>query len=715
MNSWRALSHVERLGELLSRGDLNEFYRLLDSEIRRIIGSGGSSEDDFWKLVRLRTLTPILVLHLFKHGSMDLVEARKVALKTSLTSEGMCDLADKLNAGTSETASVFYQNMMGELKRNEKAPEEKFIRISVLEVGAKQRTITRTGGFKEMRGASLLIDSLPRMAADVVRKKLGQEFILTEEAGELVFLSTPDLEKGLTGEIQYVIEKIPFSDTLQMKVNFGRAPLLSVGDLLMKMGMSYVLSLASTRELNVGCEDRLNFQQDLLCQSCRNEISLTESEMIEVLNELFSPPDEMMDLIRRDFPEGRICRKCLSQWIYGHCLVQLLNGKDQGWSQGIKEVVERSNVFKVLRKLKEFAECKGLRPVFVTNLDEYNYEDSNALIAMVAADGDRFGRLKGDSRSIVDFYALSNLFTTIMMKGFIKGAERSLDMELSIQNCLGRGHPVASAKIPITPIFIAGDDMLFIIRAEHLIEFMRGFHERAREIAEGASRLKVLSGTIGVSMGAAVARTKVPGLFLYESSHEIQRGLKRVVRNSKIGGMFATHLHLAYLKSSASRGLVSKVSKLISDGTSGPAVEDEANNLRRWLIWLVDEEGSPVVKAFLKAQRDGSAAGRLRGDDLKEVLEELLSDRVSPELALLRWMSDISRAMDSEDQEKREKAERMREVVRLLFGSGISGVRNAWVPVYLLSSLLDMLEDRVEREARGREEVDHLMSCILGG
>ncbi len=718
-------SSLVPLEGLLREDRINEFYLKVDEIIEKALISADDVQidpQDFQRLLNIRILTPILALYISRTHGIEIEEVRRIALKSALQGEGLSALGDVIRAEPTQDARDLYRAIRSAAQgQSAQLPPERAIRISIVDVGAKQRTIKRIGGFKEMRGASLLIDALPRVISGVVERTLGYEFVLSKEAGELVFLSTAELNDRISDELMKAIEEIPFGETLQLKTNFDTGPDLLIEDLLLRAGSSYVLSLANCRHLKPSGDDSQLVEPHELCRSCRNEIAMPEGELRSVLSGLSGDVERLMNLLRRDLEseEVRICKKCLAQWTFGQALVEILSGRSD-WMDDVVTVVEESNVFKVLQEIKEFGERMGMKPSFVTNLDDYNYaEGSNALVAMVSADGDRFGRLKSGARSLTQFYALSVLFMTLMKEGFISGAKKALEFEQHLQGCLvppeTSGWEV-EVSIPVTPLFIAGDDMVFVIRAEHLKCFLEGFHARARQIASRARELGIIrpEDSIGVSMGASVARTKVPGLFMYDSSHDVQRALKNVLREyGDKNWTFATHLHLAYFKSSASWQMVRKLD--LMEGVD----PSQAGKVRNWLIWLADDDRSPVLKALDRAVEVQAGREVVRGADLKGVMEDLLSGKVYPQLALLRWMSDISRALKEEEptEEGITKAERMKNMVFTLYRGENLPMERSWLPLYLISAILDMVEDRAGRTVepnRSRQDED-VLECVWEG
>ncbi len=650
------------------------FFEEVNKKLKKFLIEGIEKEL-FHSLLRIRTYPPLLTLSLSKDpGSDHWREARLSSLKAVAEKEGFSKLAEKIGD------TDYYKEAKSFLDSIEEGNWE--VTIQLLEVGSIKELIRRNGAFKEMRGASLLIDIIPRYASKYVAERLGEEFILTKEAGELVFISSSDFSRELEEGIIEHLKGIPLADVIVLKGNGRSPPKLRARDLINNFGSSYRLALASAKVIE-HLEDSVELDPSDICRSCRTDRCLDERSIDKLLRSFAK--DGKAEELRKSLVErggGKICQSCLVLSIYGHILMNILNGNTEGWNERVSEAVREASSFTILDRLRKY--FHGLKIGFISDLEDYDYsESSNALIAMVSADGDGFGSLKGESKSIKDFLSLSILFSALMEEGLIEGAKNSLKIEEKLLEMRGTTEPRKyDFFFPITPFYVAGDDMVLILRAEHIIGFIEGL-AHVEGILSNAIGLEIIpkDRKVGISMGISVGRTKIPGVYLYETSHRMLRYTKDVVKS--IGGNgFTVQASLLYSKSSASW---KSIERFYFDKTKVKA------SLWNSLIWKGRGE-SPVLKAFKIAIGGDNA---VRSSDLREVLDDLLSPgKLHPDLTVLRWLSDIARGME----ENEEIYENLREIFKELT---IGGSDELWRSVYALASLLDILEDRMRNEIGG--------------
>jgi len=674
-----AREHVER--ELIDayRKGLNSFFKEINGRLRKLLIAGVEKEL-FDSLLRIRTYPPLLTLSLSNEpGSDRWRKARLSSLKAVAEKEGFSKLAEQIGDAD------YCEGARGLLDSINDGNWE--VTIQLLEVGSIQELIRSNGAFKEMRGASLLIDIIPRYASRYVAENLGEEFILTKEAGELVFISSPGFSRELEEGIIEHLKGIPLADTIVLKGNGRNPPKLKAGDLITNFGSSYRLALASAKVMG-HAGDSVELDPSNICRSCRANQSLDDRSIDELLRS-FATAGKVEEL-RKSLVEragGKICQSCLVLSTYGHILMSILNESAEGydevtkeWNNEVLEAVKEASSFIILSSLRKY--FRQLKIGFISDLEDYDYsESSNALIAMLSADGDGFGSLKGESKSIKDFISLSILFSTLMEEGLIEGARNSLKIEEKLIEMREATEPRKyDFFFPITPFYVAGDDMVLILRAEHIVGFIEGL-AHVEGIVSNAIELGIIpkDRKVGISMGISVGRTKIPGVYLYDTSHRMLRYTKDVVKSTG-GKGFTVQASLLYEKSSASW---KSVERFHFDGA-----KVKGSTLWNSLIWKGKEE-SPVLKAFKIAIGGDNA---VRSSDLKEILEDLLSpEKLHPDLTMLRWLGDIARGMERGEG----IYEKLREIFRELTRGGSSEL---WRSVYALASLLDILEDRVRNE-----------------
>lgn len=700
-------------GEGVDPEGLNSFYLHIERKMRDFLrGDSPATGEDFRMMVELRTLPPIIALSI-SDGYVGF-EERKASLAALIE-----ELGGRAPFTVKEGPLARARETLSKLRSGDLKSE---IVIQVFEVGSKQETILRNGGFREMRGASALIDIIPKVAARVVERELGREFIIGEEAGELIFLSKRGRSEVLQQEILGEVYRVPLADVLTFKGNGTSAVPVTADRLMEDMGHAYLLALSSAVLLREESEQE-DFRPSELCRACRRERGLSESEIRDILSGLIV--GDVQRLYQRVTSkvrgEVRICRTCLAFLVWGTALVDTLEGKGLAgagyeWKDDVKGVIGKSSAFEVLKELKDLFEKRlreggvGLNLEFVRDLDQYGTEERNALISLISADGDGFGRLKTGSRSIVDFYTLSLLFYEMMRAGLIRGGIRSFELERAILLAAyrGGGRTVPTEfLIPLTPLFVAGDDMVFITRAEHSVAVMKGIYEGALNVLKRARDLNILrEERIGISLGMAVARTKVPGLFLYRASHRILDYVKRVVKEHDRVDGFSVHSFLVYTKSTASWEAVDRITEV-----------GEQIPMRETLLEVSEGGISPALDSLRIALMGGGCDSCVvRAGDLKDVMEDLLSESRHHELSLLRWLSDISRSLDPRGRGElsAEKGEVLRKMYERIVRVPKEGRVHLWRSVYAISSILDAIEDRI-RLQEFREELTEEMTRMMGG
>ncbi|MEM4478015.1 MAG: hypothetical protein QXH90_06610 [Candidatus Korarchaeum sp.] len=698
---------LSALGEESDRPDLNRFYKRLNDLLREQLIGGGGDRDTFESLLRLRTFPPLIALSVSDPRSCEWRDVRVSSLKVVVEEEKFNKIAENINKNPK-----FYNKAKSSYELLRKGEGDWEITIQVLEVGSIQELVRRNGALREMRGASLLVDVIPRYASTYLAERLGEEFILTRDAGELVFISSPKVAEELEGELLRHIREIPIANDLILKGNGKNVPILKAKDLLSDLGSCYLLALSSAKEIT-SPSDRIEMDPSKICGSCRADKILDGSSVDCILNS-FSPSEDkvrwLKSSIRTD--EG-ICQSCLILASYGLILTDILKSEfqrrdvEKEWNGKVVQAIKESSSYRIFRRIGEEITKKGrnIASGFIKNLEDYDYPESNALISMISADGDGFGSLKSEAESLMDFIALSILFSSLMEEGLISGAIRSVKLEELISSM--RTSQVAKPYdflIPITPLYAAGDDMLLILRAEHVVSFVRGLAARVKEIISRARELGAIPSDrrIGISLGVTVARTKVPAIYLYDTSHMMMRYTKDVIKGMGLQRDSIVQASILYAKQ-ASWGLPEKFR--VREGS-------DIEGLWRSIIWIGTDE-SPILKAFDTSI--GCDGGAITSSDLKEVMEDLLSEaggRMHYELALLRWLSDIARGLDSE---RSNVYECMKEVYRYVVGGRPSP--EVWRALYTLSTLLSVLEDRLNNELGGdvRENLSKLRGDLYEG
>jgi len=703
-------------------GGLNDFYCYLENELRRGLRSGARVE--YEKLLEIRLLPPILSLILYRGehaGSSEWRIVRCAALYAVLKHYGELSpevedfFYDKLGLN-SDLAGEAYSKL-GEVLEGGLSGEH-FICFQVFEVGGKQVFIRRTGGFMDMRGASAMIDIATKIAGDIVSELLGREFLIVDEAGETVFLSSPRFAVDVEDKIlEELLHRCSLLDVLAFRGNGRRGVNVSPSDLFNHLGDVYLLALLSVKDLDIGGE-REEIEPSKLCRSCRQEKTLEEGEIERLIMGFVNPKyfKEVYNSIVREIGPY-LCKTCLASRLFGKALSDVLNGKDYYYRKDFVECIVKSSVFDVLKEAEKMGIYERMK--FILSLDDYNYDMGNAIIALVSGDGDSFGFLKSRAKSLKDFYFLSLFFSEIMRSGILEGIRGILRVEEDIQGVKEaltdrRG---SEFYFPLTPLYHAGDDFLLVIRGEYIPKFVESFYRGSYRIYRNASTLlkKLLIKRFGVSMGVVAGRTKLPGLFLYDASMEALKYTKNVTKGfygSELGKEveFSVQAGLVYVKSRLSWSLMSKVCHIPDKGKSVYFVQ-----FYNTFLYLSDRSISPIYRSLK------TALGFVRADDLKEIMEDFLPESgIHPYMSFIKLVNDIARGLEREGEE-RGKASALQYIVESFLrsherdGEGrVLAINNqSWKWLYTLSSLLDIIEDRGRGEVGG-ENIEKYFEKVRG-
>ena len=729
------------LNELKSelKGGLNSFYFSLENVLKRRLREGIDTE--YKKLLKIRLYPAILSIALYEKGEINEKWSiiRWASLYAILKYYGELDyeirdfLYKKLNLHE-DLAEKAYETLKEILKGDLR--KEQFIHLQCFEVGNKQNFIRHTGGFMDMRGASAMIDIATKTAGKVVSENLGREFLIVDEAGETIFLSSPKFAAKIEEKIlEELSQDHLFLDVLIFRGNGARKINVAPNDLFNNFGEVYLLSLLSVRDLSISDaftnDEKNKIKPSKLCRSCRRDKALDDKEVEKQIKKLVKRNvNEIRTSVCKDI--GPICRTCLASRLYGKALSDILNNLDKiklenddikmnetNYKDNFVKYIIRSSAFNVLRKVMEELKEKG-KIKFILGLDDYNYRESSAIIALIMGDGDSFGYLKSRTKSLDEFYLLSIFFSEIMERGILKGICEILKLEDHIQTI--RGKPIEEQEIslylPLTPLYIAGDDFLLVIRGEHIPRFIKSFYKGAHEIYDRISKSlgKVLVRRFGISMGIVAGRTDLPGLFLYDASLQALKYTKDVTKRyyseeERGKTKFSIQASLIYVKSSLSWNLVRKIC-----GISSPKYFNQYYNT---FLYIADGIESPIYNS-LKVALSGEI---IRAGDLREVMESFLPEsEIPPCMAFIRWISDIARKIDEE-----KKAEAFRDIVKIFIKSHGNIMKesekiskgclivneDSWKWLYTLISLLDIIEDRGRGELGIDQTADFLQE--IGG
>jgi len=709
---------LKRVREVLRAGfdELNRFYECVESDIRECLRRGDIEK--MGDLLEVRLYSPLVSLYLiWRRGLLSgcsglpsrerLAEVRRVALCSVLEGLGLLSENEVFSSIGDRELFVLARGFLECLKRGcGEELGERIVRLQLFEVGGKQALVSRTGGFADMRGASAMIDIASKLAADAVSEILGSEFLLSSEAGETVFLSPPEIAGSIEEAIlrDYVLnhEKCPYLDVLLFRGNGASGIDVSVEDLLKRFGQVFLAALLTLRDLNLD-EGEERLEARFLCRNCRNDRGLESDALLNFARRVVSSSSQVND-VHLAVMGGHdvLCKTCYVTRLYAKALIDILSGEGRRYRERFVECLKKSSAYRVLVEAVDEAKREFYKN-YVYNLEEYDYDGKLAIFGLVYGDGDRFGTLKKSTRNIFDFYFLSLFFSELMGRGVKEGFSRVLDLDLYLAESMKLGKYL----VPVTPLFVAGDDFLLGIRGEYVYVFVKGYYEGARRVYDvlrsflklpyfSDDMRKLLEERIGVSMGVAVGKTKVPGVFLYDASRRALRFTKEVTKRSGKKFKFGVQASLIYSKARASWDLVDKLTRIPPGGSE---IYDQ---LFSSLIYFNDEGECPVSLALKEALC--RSEGRIKGDYVKEIMEEFLTEGRHPLMAFAKVLSDIARGLRGEREEAVYRAENMKRVMRI-FVRACKINEHSWRWFYTIASILDIIEDRESVEGIPKEGV----------
>jgi len=671
--------------DLQATRDLNTFYKKVHKKMLELIQKQQPSSVEelqcLRNLAKIRTYPALLAILLSGDGSYDdfkkkLATYRRAALAATLTRVG-----ERVPEGLVGDAEKPYVEAAQRLQEGLDKCDEK-VKLQVFDVGSKQETISRSGGFKELRGASAMIDAVVNLASETIRRELGEEFIIASEAGELVFLSPPsfaaDIERELLKSLKNRLGD--YLSVLHLRGNGSSPYAPRVREILSSMGACYVLALSSAKSLSTGVNSEDVPPSDL-CRVCRMERALSDAELQDLAGKLLGERSEANWILG---DAGRIGVSCAVFRAVSRALTDAINGGNVGKTGLAHELARLSSAYRLMSEIRKATH----EPVkFVTGLEEYRCGDREALIAMLTMDGDSFGEIKTSTSTLDEFLLVSAFFTALMERGVLEGARRTLR--------LAEQAGMSESKVPITPLYFAGDDLLLVVKAESIPHFLEGFFAAARPIAERFQQvLQRKSPVVGVSCGYVVGDTRTPGAFLYEGSRRVLSFVKDVAKKSDFKD-FDVHAYGVHSKGRASWDMISRV-VAEADGEGG----DGENLLREILLTCSGE--SSLIKAYCLALKESrEVLEPLSVNRVKEVLEAFLSEGVAG-AAFARWVYDAARKLREET-----RGAEVREVEILkVFPYKPDPPSYAWKWLYHLAVLLEAAEDYAECVATRGGKVD---------
>jgi hypothetical protein len=549
--------------------------------------------------------------------------------------------------------------------------EGKPVSILVVEIGAKQQFITRSGALKDLQGSSIIIDLAIKAMSGKIREILGPESVMIDDAGELIAIVPTSMRKEILYECinaipEFIRECLIIKSNIDANCSFSLAELkygprhmwsideVNVAkawnlsreeidkyyiDLLIERdrvrsfgsAVSYAMEFLSPIDKGEGIDI---YHISKLCNICG--LNLQEGNVKNQVKEIFSKHnvilgDEEIDEIMKYIGEEKICAKCLAVRLTSFLFRQLGEKKYSKIIESLKlnEVVASKIALEFIKEKT----INGLK--LISSLDDYDREynartKGKALIALIHGDGDNFGSVKSSCSTITQYRFITRIFRSLMIEAIKEGVKKVYNVK--IRELINIDSNIKSRYFPFLLIYAGGDDFLAIVEAPYFLKFLEGFRSKIREILgyscdkyERKELMKPLSSSyLGISVGISIASYEQPLYALYSSSKELEGKSKNLSKQLQ-------HKTLKY-------GSEIVVSTYYFRGGIG------SFNLKSSVWPLPGHEIFEAQNSLIKIIRNLFVDGNISSSDLKPYI--FLIDKEPHEFIKLRILYDYSRSME---------------------------------------------------------------------
>ncbi len=543
------------------------------------------------------------------------------------------------------------------------------------------------GKLLDVQGASIIVDAVCKLIGNYVRENLGREFLVQDDAGEIVIVLPKSIKDKAINELKRYLSSTPLFKLVNLRTNEKHTIKANLEEIIDPergiFGKIYraALSLLDFPSINGSTSLHNEVIPRNLCQVCHNEEAVDpfkDDSLIEVFGDLIN--DEIINNATKNRGIDKIGRECLVKRIYALAYRKSLQGEKLPAVSRLG--IDKTLIYNFQKLLDEYL---GLGSIggerYPSDLDDYNYitdnKTRNAYIALIHGDGDGFGSKKINTKTITGFRLLSLLYKFIMTFALMNAASKAINDHYEFF------HPAMNLfsqvyYYPLITIYFGGDDFVAIGRAEILISFLKGFSEGLKELYDSNSaiieqfrKLLDLAGVdrITVSISSSIGKTKTPIFLLYESSQILLRHIKETGRG--IRGRYGIKADFVLFRGTFSRSYMKRIVDasrrvgersliVIADGYNGLNYIDLSSRL---VGCNTSEEKYPLIST----------------SDLAEYVELGFEGEASGEWLLLKIAYDASR------EKIEDKADFYKNLVNILWEIHNSDV---WV---ILLKFLDIL------------------------
>lgn len=400
-----------------------------------------------------------------------------------------------------------------------KDKETRLLALLHLDVPSIQSYIARGRSLAVSVGYSLMIDAFIRKVAKIIEEEIGKEVILSKEGGSLLALVPVGYGDKLADKIKSEIgeaKHIRFT-YYEMPIKFGEAFLgpeeyrgywtRQEADVLKRDSMrtfgtlvSKLIFESSFRAKTIPEEDCHEKEIQNVCSECKTNESINGSELCEP------------------------CSKA-EQW-YKNFRKFVIEGNS---------VPSEFEILKELRSVKLVEDLKqevGAKIKIPETLDEWAEErlprQQKEYIAYVTADGDNFGMMKSSASTITHYLSIVTTLTDVIYFPLLYSLKKIAEQK---------------TEVKFVPCYIGGDDVLIIIPAKHLKEFLINVERAIKDMLAYEAQIgdtdlrKLRKGflykRLGVSAGLYITKdVKYPVFLTTENARVLESVSKKYAKSS---------------------------------------------------------------------------------------------------------------------------------------------------------------------------------------
>ncbi|PSN81765.1 hypothetical protein B9Q01_10265 [Candidatus Marsarchaeota G1 archaeon OSP_D] len=396
--------------------------------------------------------------------------------------------------------------------------ETRLLALLHLDVPSIQSYITRGRSLAVSVGYSLMIDAFIHKIAKIIEEEIGKEVILSKEGGSLLALVPVGYSDKLAKKI-----KSQISEANYIRFTYYEMPI--------KFGEAFL-----------GPEEYWSYWTSQKADVLKRDSMRTFGTLVSKL--IFESSVRAKSVLEEDHQEKKIQNVCLecktNERINGSELCEACF-KAKEWYKNFRNLVVKEGVsreFEILKELRSVKLVEDLRREakaqieIPETLDEWSGQrglpsQQKEYIAYVTADGDNFGTMKSSASTITHYLSIVTTLTDMIYFPMLYSLKKIAEQK---------------TQIKFVPCYIGGDDVLIIIPAKHLKEFLinmesaiknmlayeaRGGDEDLRKLRKG-----FLYKRLGVSAGLYITKdVKYPVFLAIENAKALEGVSKKYAKS----------------------------------------------------------------------------------------------------------------------------------------------------------------------------------------